>query len=592
MKNQEPTQEPNKATGNLEGLFRHHLADAAVPPAPRVWEQVDNALLLAQNHTYRRHLRVARWVAAASLLLASLAGTGWWVQRSLRAAEVAAAMASRSRPATTNFPTPASQPNAGGATLYARPGATPSPDALAINSLPPAAGPTSPALRAATGGRTVGSNSAAARPSAASLLAVAAAAPAARRRESSRRVHLAGQPAEAEAVATTTASPQQQRRRSSLPADVAKAGLTTAQSTMQSGLVVSSPASESGAARLSAPAGEPAVRATAAAGWAMNYAPGAGRPDAATMTPPTAAVIAESPLPASLPFLTALKVSLAQVAAPALPAPLASQSLPPAPAPTAQARRWRLGLSYAAGGFQSNVNFSRASDGLAYTYNPALGANSPALSEAAAAEYQAQQHPGLSQRLRLQLSRHLRGHWHLATGLEVAQQESYSATSYLFTGEQVPDLSQPPQGGARRATSARYRTAGLPLELRYANSAKTGFSLYVRAGVVVSALLASRTDVEGSPEATRTYGLMSASTPYRRVLGTVRSAVGVQFRPASHDYTLSLGPVAEGGLWSLNAHPAPGFFSESRPYSFGLEAGVEFGRGSKPSPAAKSAAGL
>lgn len=590
MKNQEPTQEPNKATGNLEELFRHHLADAAVPPAPRVWEQVDNALLLAQNHTYRRHLRVARWVAAASLLLASLAGTGWWVQRSLRAAEVAAAMASRSRPAATNFPTPAPQPNAGGATLDAKPGATPSPDALAVNSLPPAAGPTSPALRAETGGRTVGSNSAAAHRSAASRLALAAAAPAARRRESSRRAPLAGQPAEA--VATTTASPQQQRRRSSLPADLAKADLPTTQSTMQSGLVVSSPASESGAARLSAPAGEPAVRATAAAGLAMNYAPGAGHPDAATMTPPTAAVIAESPLPASLPFLTALKVSLSQVAAPALPAPLASQSLPPAPAPTAQARRWRLGLSYAAGGFQSNVNFSRVSDGLAYAYNPALGANSPALSEAAAAEYQAQQRPGLSQRLRLQLSRHLRGHWHLATGLEVAQQESYSATSYLFTGEQVPDLSQPPQGGTRRATSARYRTAGLPLELRYANSAKTGFSLYGRAGVVVSALLASRTDVEGSPEATRTYSLMSASTPYRRVLGTVRGAVGVQFRPARHDYTLSLGPVAEGGLWSLNAHPAPGFFSESRPYSFGLEAGVEFGRGSKPSPAAKPAAGL
>ena len=34
----------------------------------------------------------------------------------------------------------------------------------------------------------------------------------------------------------------------------------------------------------------------------------------------------------------------------------------------------------------------------------------------------------------------------------------------------------------------------------------------------------------------------------------------------------------ETGLLSLNAHPAQDFLGQSRAYSFGLEAGMEFGR--------------
>ncbi|MEJ7663200.1 MAG: hypothetical protein WKG07_28500 [Hymenobacter sp.] len=49
-----------------------------MPPRPHVWEQLDNSLLLAQNEQYRRRLRTHRWAIAASLLLASLAGGGWW----------------------------------------------------------------------------------------------------------------------------------------------------------------------------------------------------------------------------------------------------------------------------------------------------------------------------------------------------------------------------------------------------------------------------------------------------------------------------------------------------------------------------------
>src|SRR6476469_7547853 len=71
-----------KTTGSLEELFRHHLGEeAAVPPRPMLWDQIDNSLLIRQNEQYRRRLVATRWVAAASLLLATLAGTGWWAGR-------------------------------------------------------------------------------------------------------------------------------------------------------------------------------------------------------------------------------------------------------------------------------------------------------------------------------------------------------------------------------------------------------------------------------------------------------------------------------------------------------------------------------
>ena len=71
-----------KTTGSLEELFRHHLGqEAAVSPRPMLWDQIDNSLLIRQNESYRRRLVATRWVAAASLLLATLAGTGWWAGR-------------------------------------------------------------------------------------------------------------------------------------------------------------------------------------------------------------------------------------------------------------------------------------------------------------------------------------------------------------------------------------------------------------------------------------------------------------------------------------------------------------------------------
>lgn len=297
----------------------------------------------------------------------------------------------------------------------------------------------------------------------------------------------------------------------------------------------------------------------------------------------SSAQLAAAAAPAPVVPLSGLAAGILPLPVAALPSSLAGQPLLAAELPTPAApRNWHLGFTYAVSAFQSNINFSRAGLDSPYGYRTSLGANSASLSELAAAEHKARQRPGLGQRLRLQASRRLRGKWSLATGFELAQQESHSSTSYRFMGDQVPDFSQmADRTTRRRETHARYQLVGLPLEVSYADPLRTGFSFYGRAGAVASVLLTSHAELEGSPEATRTYDLLSATTPYRRLLGSLRGAVGVQLRPVGHDYTLRLGPVVEGGIWSMNAHPAQDFVGQSRPYSFGVEAGVEFGRAAK-----------
>jgi hypothetical protein len=243
------------------------------------------------------------------------------------------------------------------------------------------------------------------------------------------------------------------------------------------------------------------------------------------------------------------------------------------------AKRWSFGASYATGVFQPNINFSRrgADSGHGYNTSAAFGENTVALSETAAAQYRDHVEGGLTQRITARAIGRLATRWSLATGLEISQSRATSATSLGYTGEQVVDLGQNPYG-ALRTTTFRYRSAGIPVEVRYATPEKKGWSAYGRVGAAVSALLSTRTEVDGIPEATRTYSIGSSNTPYRRVLANVRGGVGAQYRPVAGSWTLSVGPVAETGLLSLNANPAQDFLSQSRAYSFGLEAGVEFGR--------------
>ncbi|HEX8659978.1 MAG TPA: hypothetical protein VF690_20715 [Hymenobacter sp.] len=279
-------------------------------------------------------------------------------------------------------------------------------------------------------------------------------------------------------------------------------------------------------------------------------------------------------------LLAANPASLALTGPAPLPSGLATVALPTevTPVPAAAGRKWQYGASYTVGAFNPNINFSRVGIEPAYDYNPALGPDSPALTEAAAAQYRQNLRPGFSQRLALVARRHLGGHWSLSTGAEVAQATAKSASNSAFVGEQLLDLGSFSNNGPLRTTSFRYRTAGIPVEVRYSNPEKRGWSLYGRLGGIVSALLGVRSEAEGSPEATRTYSLLSAGTPYRRVLGNVRGGAGAQFRPSVGNWALTLGPVAEYGLVPLNARPVQSYFAQSRPYSFGMEAGVEFGR--------------
>jgi len=246
------------------------------------------------------------------------------------------------------------------------------------------------------------------------------------------------------------------------------------------------------------------------------------------------------------------------------------------PAGPALARHWQYGLAYTASSFQPNIDFTKAAGG----YSASYGINSASITRTAAVEYRNNLRAGLGQRLSGWAARRLgASRWSLRTGLELAQNTATSASSVAFVGEQVADLSYTQAGaGPPQRTSYRYRSASVPAELHYANPLKTGFSLYGRVGALVSALLNVRSDVDGSPEATRTYSLVSANSPYRRLTGSVRGGAGMQYRPAGHQWALNLGPVAELGILSLNSDPSQDFLHQQRPYSFGLEAGLELGR--------------
>ncbi|MDQ2769124.1 MAG: hypothetical protein M3Y54_01315 [Bacteroidota bacterium] len=552
-----------KATGNLEELFRHHLGEeAAVPPRPMLWEQIDNSLLLRQNEQYRRRLAATRWVAAASLLLATLAGTGWWAGRT--GLMGGPGMAATTRPVierntATNPAGPATATDAARATAAGAPNGAD----LAANTIQPAGATAteravrvSPATNAGTAahyGVAVASSAAgttaAQRFGTAFATSVGADQLARSGRNQVARNAMATQITKVNSgVLETAAMPESGALAATRPAPAA--GLAAAEGA--AGASLSGLASASGSA---------AVATGSAAGAAATLPTLAMATPAATVAEETAALAAH---PATL--------SLAEV--PALPGTLTAGAEPVELAATPH--RWQYGATYTAGTFNPNVNFSRAGIEPAYGYNPVLG---PAeLSEAAAAEYRQHLHAGLSQRVALVASRHLRGHWSLSTGVEMSKANARSATTVSFVGEQVADGGQKVGQGTLRTTDFSYTMAGLPLELRYANPAKHGWSLYGRLGGVVSALLSSRSEVAGRPEATQTYSITSASTPYRHLTSSVRGAAGARFSPGVGHWAVTLGPVAEVGLVSLNAHPVQSYFAQSHPYSLGLEAGLEFGR--------------
>ena len=550
-----------KTTGSLEELFRHHLGEeAAVPPRPMLWDQIDNSLLIRQNETYRRRLAATRWVAAASLLLATLAGTGWWAGRT-SVLGTSEEMAANSRPATAS---PVGRATTA-ATLGLKDVAGP---AGASNDDAPVTSQPNRATLAANPGNANGTGVAATTNSKYTGFGPASAVRySAGQRPAPESVGQAGLAAGSGTAAATIAA--------------VAASETTASATNPA---TNQPSAGEQSAnqltdRMLAAAN---VAGTAAAGTAAAVGSGTagamGSGVAATTSVVAAAASAATVAPEEVGLLATRQASLGLANATALPNGLAT--VPTEDLPAAAAHRWTYGASYTAGVFNPNVNFSRAGIEPAFDYDrgPAFGTDSPTLTEVAATEYRNNLRPGLSQRIALLATRHLRGHWSLSTGAEFTQATAQSASSASFVGEQLFDLGQAGTGRPLHTTDFRYSMGSIPLEVRYSNPMKRGWSLYGRLGGVVTALLGVRSDVEGDPEATRTYSIASTGGPYRRVTGSLRGAAGTQFRTSTGKWAFTMGPVAEIGLLAMNAHPVQNYFAQSRPYSFGLEAGVEFGR--------------
>ncbi|WP_345235941.1 hypothetical protein [Hymenobacter saemangeumensis] len=575
----------DKPTGSLEELFRHHMAEAAVPPRPMLWEQIDNSLLQQQNEQYRRRLNAMRWVAAASLLLATLTGTGWLAMRDAvrNGNRLATAQSRRAELAPASAARPGTVPGQYSATgsrgsLAAGGAAAESSDHAAYTQ------------QAASPGRQE---------------LTAAASAAARQQPGMAAYGGIGTPARPTAARQAGSSSSTASTASTYQADAGSSAGKPVRATYNG---TSAPGSVAFSSPVSGAAAETSAAASAAASAARAVRSiGLGQPQAAqgsmlafgaAGTTAKGSAAAPTGFAATTGFVSGASSagqalgpidllagrapSLPNAEATSLPAAFATIAVPADDTPPVvpPARKWNFAATYTAGTFNPNTNFSRAGIDAEFDYNPALGANSAALSEEAAAEHLQNLCPGASHRLAVRATNRLGGRWALSTGAELSQSYAKSSSSMAFVGEQVPDFG-PDTKGAMRTTDFRYRTAGIPVEVRYADPVKRGWSGYGRVGAVVSALLGVRSTVDGIPEASRSYSITSAGTPYRRVMANVRGAAGAQYRSPEGSWTFSLGPIAELGVLSLNAHPAQGLLEQSRPYSVGVEAGVEFGRSPK-----------
>ena len=576
-----------KTTGSLEELFRHHLGEeAAVPPRPVLWDQVDNSLLIRQNETYRRRLTVTRWVAAASLLLAMLAGTGWWSIRDARLGGTNVAKVNQRVGTGTGAAagTGAAVGNSG---------------RLVTGANSTSNSPTTSVATGSASTQLADTNGASGRFGAAVNGTYSDHQYA--NNQSPTAAYSATQPGDfgPASVRKNLGNSLENNLGNDIKNGLAVAGQgnTGAVAPNTSGFATTAPdqaTSQALAARTAQTAGTAGIAGTVGTAPGQGFATVAAESVAANGTAASAtaapgvvlgesaasgfAAGAQAGATSEQVGLLASRLAALQLANPAaLPNGIANVAVPIEPKVPTDGHRWHYGASYTAGVFNPNINFSRAGIASEHDYNPALGADSPALTEAAAAQYRLSLRPGLSQRIALLATRHLAGHWSLSTSAEFSQATAQSATSSAFVGEQILDLGQTGTGPLH-TTNFRYRMASIPVEIRYANPVKRGWSLYGRLGGVMGALLGVRSEVEGNSEATKTYSIASAGTPYRRLLGSVRGGAGVQFRASTGKWALTLGPVAEFALTPLNAHPAQTLFSQSRAYSFGIEAGMEFGR--------------
>ncbi|GAB2771062.1 hypothetical protein HNQ93_000581 [Hymenobacter luteus] len=523
-----PNTPDQRPTGDLEHLFRQKFAEAEVAPRASFWDQLDHELVVQQNEqvvqenvTYRRRLVMHRWVAAACLLLALGCG-GWallWQKGSVAGPDLAVLLPTGSAYQTAT-------PGAGLNPETAMPGAEPSVASVAAEEK---AG-----------------------------LALAAG---------------------------SSAEPATAAERGYAAVLQGRAGLQGSQAVGKraaSGLLYSSPANP-GADHYAA-----LYRTVGAGNESQAFGSGSSLLASFAGMQPRAAQLRNY---LGLLHPDSLKPALVTLPQPVtIPAELTDVAEPEQKETPKLWRRLRLGGGYAVGSYNPNINFSRADGRMNST--AVTNALRSYYQDEAEDEYRRNLRAGVSQRAALMVSYALNNHWTVTSGAEVAEQRASSATSYGFVnGKQVgptaADLFNRPAAYSAapaqpRVTNYRYRSAAVPVSVRY-GSTKQGLSLYAKVGAAVSVLLSSRSDVEGTPEATLTYTLKSAESPYRQVLTSVRGGTGVRYQPTASGWNVVVGPTAEAGLTTLNANPNQRGSRQSRPYSFGLEASVEFGA-AKPQP--------
>ncbi|MBC6606251.1 hypothetical protein H8B13_05420 [Hymenobacter sp. BT188] len=545
------TPNESRPTGDLEHLFRQKLGEAEVAPRQHVWEQLDHELLVRQNDSYRRRLLLHRWIAAACALLVLGCGS-WLLLHNATHLPPSTEIAATTRPAeeTTaeaTADTQLSAPRSSATTSQLRNGATTSTDVAAVTEQPSSAATASAALAATSQSATDDVAS--------TLLRAAKSAVGITQSESSN------------SVAANSISLGSSAAVSSLTAAERQAGNGAYSSAfVPSVLGIGNSQNELGANWLTArPVPAAAERNTVAAAFR--------RPE--TLQPET--------LPASANMLAQAAIN-------------APQETAEEEKPERKRSKWRLSGAYAASSYNPNIDFSSsatANAALDFGAVPSNNSALPAYSARSAYQYGASEYrdnleAGPAQRIAIAAAYALNNKWTLLTGVETSQQRASSKTSLTlndtrtaFAGQAASDSSRNQFYAGQRGTEFRYSTVGVPVAMRY-GSAKTGWSLYAKVGAAVNLLIKSSTEVDGTAAAARDYTLSSSESPYRKVLASVRGGGGVRYAPAAAAWSLSLGPVAEAGLNTLNQDPGGSFFQRSRPYSVGLEASVEFGGQKSP----------
>ncbi|MCC2548267.1 hypothetical protein LJY25_17590 [Hymenobacter sp. BT175] len=549
-------QEPH---GDLERLFREKFAEAEITPRAHLWDQLDHELLVRQNEAYRRRLVEHRWVAAASA--AVLLSVGSWL--GLR--ESATTKGASAELAATVAPGSPAARGAATATTSDR-SAT-----AAASGMP---------LRA-DGAVSAGTQAAGAQSSSSTYASVASSpetvAPVGRRE--------AGQSASRAAVVAYSSQPAASGASSVSGAYVAGSaaqGLTSAAvPTLAAGGSSASAAGTlasrgTGAGNL--PDGETSLggdtKVSFVAGSDDNTNSGSLSRTTFDALPGRESGLG---LLAGLGLPDSLKRALPQ--GPELLAQQNPGTEEDAKASLSKAGRLRWSAAYSAAAFNPNIDFSQPAAS-AVAMSPRGGVATTAMHSGgvAANEYRANLRPGLGQRLALTVKYALTDRWALGGGLQVADQRASSASSHFFLDDRDTRYVQSNYSlSVVHTTNYRYRTAGLPLSLSYESQGRKGLSFYAKMGAAVDVLLGSRSEIEGVPESQRNYLLTSPDSPYRKVLASLNGGAGLRYQPARAAWTVALGPELEGGLTTLNANPSQELWRQTRPYSVGLAASVEFG---------------